>query len=49
MGANRILMGSDFPLINQGRMLHLLEGVDLSDSDKKAILSGNAANLLNLG
>lgn len=48
VGANRILMGSDFPLINQGRMLRLLEGVDLSDSDKKAILSGNAANLLNL-
>ena len=48
VGANRILMGSDFPLINQGRMLNLLEGVNLADSDKRAILSGNAADLLNI-
>jgi predicted TIM-barrel fold metal-dependent hydrolase len=48
VGANRILMGSDFPLINQGRMLDLLEGVNLADSDKRAILSGNAADLLNI-
>ena len=48
VGAERILFGSDFPLLAQERVLKQLEGAALSAEEKAAIGGGNAARLLGL-
>ena len=48
VGAERILFGSDFPLLPQERVLNQLEGAALSSEEKDAIGGGNAARLLGL-
>ena len=47
-GAERILFGSDFPLLPQERVLKQLEGAALSPEEEAAIGGGNAARLLGL-
>ena len=47
-GIDRILFGSDFPLIRQGRMLEYTRASGLGDADLARVLGGNAAALLNL-
>lgn len=48
VGADRILFGSDFPLLAQERALKQLEGTGLSAEEKNAIGGGNAARLFGL-
>ncbi len=48
VGADRILFGSDFPLLAQERVLKQLEGSALSAEEKAAIGGGNAARLFGL-
>ena len=48
VGADRILFGSDFPLLAQERVLNQLEGAALSADEKAAIGGGNAARLLGI-
>ena len=48
VGADKVLLGSDFPLLRAGRLLRQIEGSSLSGNDKKAIVSGNAIRLLGL-
>ncbi len=48
VGADKILFGSDFPLLPQGRVLREIESAGLAETTKKMILSGNAKNLLGL-
>ena len=48
VGAERILFGSDFPLLPQERVLNQLEEAALSAEEKDAIGGGNAARLLGL-
>ena len=48
VGAERILFGSDFPLLPQERVLNQLEGAALSAEEKAAIGGGNAARLFGL-
>ena len=48
VGTERILFGSDFPLLPQERVLNQLEGAALSAEEKDAIRGGNAARLLGL-
>ena len=48
VGTERILFGSDFPLLPQERVLNQLEGAALSAEEKDAIGGGNAARLLGL-
>lgn len=45
-GADRILMGSDYPLISQARQLQEVQALDLSEDAKTAITGGNAERLL---
>lgn len=48
VGAERILFGSDFPLLAQERVLKQLEAAGLSAEEKAAIGGGNAARLFGL-
>lgn len=48
VGAERILFGSDFPLLPQERVLKQLDSAALSPEQKAAIGGGNAARLLGL-
>jgi len=48
VGSDKILFGSDFPLVGQGRLLKEISSVDLPQEVKRLILSGNAQKLLNI-
>ena len=48
IGADRILFGSDYPLLNQSRYLKEIHSLDLPEEAKKLILSGNARRLLGI-
>ena len=46
VGARKILLGSDFPLVRARRLLAQIDRAELSDEDKTGIAGGNAATLL---
>lgn len=48
IGAEHILLGSDFPVMNPGRILKELDGAGLTGAEKEMILSGNACRLLGI-
>ncbi len=48
VGADKILFGSDYPLMPPSRLLREIESLDLPGETKSLILSGNAWRLLNL-
>lgn len=48
IGADKILLGSDYPLLRQRRLLSQLESCGLAAADRAAIGGGNAARLLGL-
>ena len=48
-GAERILFGTDYPLINHRRLLRQVLESGLPEADQRAILGGNAAALLGTG
>jgi hypothetical protein len=49
VGAEKILLGSDYPLIKQGRMVKYIRSLDLTEEAKSMILGENAIKLLGLG
>jgi hypothetical protein len=48
VGSDKILFGSDFPLMGQGRLLKEIGSLDLPQETKGLILSGNARRLLGI-
>ena len=48
VGADKVLFGSDFPVLRPERVLKDLHAGGLSDDARQAILGGNAASLLRL-
>jgi predicted TIM-barrel fold metal-dependent hydrolase len=48
IGSDRILFGSDYPWINPRKDIERINGLNISDNDKKLILGENAARLFNL-
>ena len=46
VGADKILFGSDYPLLEQSRILKELRSLDLPEETQDLILSGNARRLL---
>ena len=48
VGAEKILFGTDFPLVKQERILKQVAGASLDEQAKAKILGGNAARLLRL-
>ena len=49
VGANKILFGTDYPLLSPTRLLDEINTTDLSEAEKKLVLSENARRLLGLG
>ncbi len=48
VGADKVLFGSDFPLLAQSRLLKEIGSLDLPEEAKGLILSGNAQKLLSI-
>jgi len=48
VGGDKILFGSDYPLLAQGRLLKEISSLDLPEETKNLILSGNAQRLLGI-
>jgi predicted TIM-barrel fold metal-dependent hydrolase len=48
VGEDKILFGSDYPLIPQERILNEVKGLDLPEAAKALFLGGNAAKLLGI-
>lgn len=48
VGAEQILFGSDYPLLEQGRALKEITSLNLSEETKNLILAGNAQKLLGI-
>ena len=48
VGVEKILFGSDYPLLSQERLIKEIRVSDLSEGEKGLVLSGNARNLLNI-
>jgi uncharacterized protein len=48
IGSDRILFGSDFPVIAQSRIINEIKSADLSEDARYEMLSGNAIRLLGL-
>jgi len=48
VGGDKILFGSDYPLLAQSRFLKEIDSLDLSQETKDSILSGNAQRLLGI-
>ena len=48
VGAERILWGTDFPLLSQAKFLARVRASGLSDGELEAVLGGNASRLLHL-
>ena len=46
VGSDKILFGSDYPLVSQKRIIAQIESVDLTEEDRSKILGGNALKLL---
>jgi predicted TIM-barrel fold metal-dependent hydrolase len=49
VGAERILFGSDYPLLAQGRLLKEVKALALPEETESLIFSGNARRLLGIG
>ena len=48
VGADKILFGSDYPLLEQSRLINEIRSLDLPEETKALILSGNARRLLDI-
>jgi predicted TIM-barrel fold metal-dependent hydrolase len=48
VGADKILLGSDYPLLSPKRIIDQLESVNLGQKDRAKILGGNAQKLLSI-
>jgi predicted TIM-barrel fold metal-dependent hydrolase len=48
VGADRILFGSDYPLMPPSRLLNEIDAVNLPDEDRALILAGNARRLIGI-
>ncbi len=46
VGSDRILFGSDYPLLQQSRIISQIQPLELAGEDKEKILGGNAQKLL---
>jgi predicted TIM-barrel fold metal-dependent hydrolase len=48
VGADKVLFGSDYPLLTQSRLLDEIETLDMPEETKNLVLAGNALKLLGI-
>jgi len=48
IGSDKILFGSDYPLISQSRIMAQIQSLELAKGDQTKILGGNAQKILNI-
>jgi predicted TIM-barrel fold metal-dependent hydrolase len=48
VGADRVLFGSDYPLLVQSRLLEEIKALNLAEESKNLVLAGNALRLLGI-
>ncbi len=48
VGADKVLFGSDYPLLAQSRLLKEIKALDLAEETKNLVLAGNAMKLLGI-
>jgi len=48
IGSDKILFGSDYPLISQSRIMAQIQSLKLAKKDRTKILGGNAQKILNI-
>ena len=48
VGADKVLFGSDYPLLTQRRLLNEIEALDMPEETKNLMLAGNALRLLGI-
>jgi predicted TIM-barrel fold metal-dependent hydrolase len=48
LGPDKVLYGSDYPLMKQSKLVKSIRNLDLSEEAKRLILGGNAQRLLSL-
>ncbi|MBI3930626.1 MAG: amidohydrolase [Chloroflexi bacterium] len=48
VGADKVLFGSDYPLLAQSRLLKEIKSLDLAEETERLILAGNARRLLGI-
>ena len=48
VGGNKVLFGSDYPLLTQSRLLNEIKSLNLPEETKNLILAGNARKLLGI-
>lgn len=48
LGPEKVLYGSDYPLMTQGKLVKSIRNLDVSEETKRLILGGNAQRLLSL-
>ena len=48
IGSNKILLGSDFPLMRAKRLINQIEESELSEDEQMAITTTNAMNLIGI-
>jgi len=48
VGADKVLFGSDYPLLTQRRLLNEIDTLDLAEETKNLVLAGNALRLLGI-
>jgi len=48
VGADKILFGSDYPLLAQSRLINEIKSLDVAEETKNLILAGNAQRLLGI-
>jgi predicted TIM-barrel fold metal-dependent hydrolase len=46
VGAEKVLFGSDYPVMSQARVLAEMRTADISEKERELILGGNARRLL---
>lgn len=49
LGADKIIFGSDYPLLKQGRFVQRIKSLTIREDEKARILGENAARLLGIG
>ena len=49
VGLEKVLFGSDWPVLGQGKLLERVRSLELTEAEMAAVLGGNAARVYGIG